>query len=376
MKHVKTDIGKNVIILGGCGKLGYEVAHLLLLSTNIRLTICGRKKHEIKRVAKELNILFPKNRVTPRMADISDFDSLTQTLQGHDAAIVCTSGSKHTENIIGAALANKVDCIDARYPQKAVHKIKSFANSIEKAGIRFVLQAGHLPGLPSSLLRYANQRFDSLKRVVLATAIQTPSCNSLGAAKEMVEIIQDHKGTIYHDGQWKKTSLKDTEKIDFDPPFGKRTCFPVHLEEMSGLPEQFSVEKTGVYVSGMNKVVDYLLIPFIMASSKIKGSVYFHTFGRALMWSINLFSSPPFGAVFKMDAEGVNKQGKPETIKLTVQHDNSYFFAASAIVSQLLQFFEHSTAKIRPGLWFMGHLVDPERMLNDMEKFGVKISRN
>jgi uncharacterized OB-fold protein len=51
--------------------------------------------------------------------------------------------------------------------------------------------------------------------------------------------------------------------------------------------------------------------------------------------------------------------------------ENAYVATAIPIVAALLQILDGSAR--RPGVHVMGHIVDPERHLKDMERMGMKV---
>jgi len=55
-----------------------------------------------------------------------------------------------------------------------------------------------------------------------------------------------------------------------------------------------------------------------------------------------------------------------------VAQPDGYELTAIPVVATLLQYLDGSARK--PGLWMMGHLVKPIRLMMDMEKMGVKFT--
>lgn len=58
-------------------------------------------------------------------------------------------------------------------------------------------------------------------------------------------------------------------------------------------------------------------------------------------------------------------------MRTSVAHADGYVLTAVPVVAALLQVLDGS-ARL-PGLWMMGCLVHPGRLLEDMEKMGVQI---
>ncbi len=95
-----------------------------------------------------------------------------------------------------------------------------------------------------------------------------------------------------------------------------------------------------------------------------------NSLGKLMYWGNNIFSSPELGVVFILDAEGV-KRGKNLRVKIVAEHDDAFLFTSAPVVACLRQYFDGSLKK--PGLWFMGTMVDDLRLMEDMKQMGIKI---
>ena len=139
---------------------------------------------------------------------------------------------------------------------------------------------------------------------------------------------------------------------------------------MFTMPAQLDLEEGGAYVAGLNWFVDYLVTPLAIMLGTIRRGLGVPFLTKFLLWGIKAFSKPPFGVVFKIEAEG-EKDGKPKVVEITAKHDDAFVFTAIPAVACLLQYLDGSIA--RPGLWLMGEVVEPKRLIKDLERMGVKI---
>ena len=71
-----------------------------------------------------------------------------------------------------------------------------------------------------------------------------------------------------------------------------------------------------------------------------------------------------------MEAIGT-KEARTHRLVVSLEHEDAYVATAIPIVSALLQMLDGSAR--RPGVHVMGHIVDPERHLEDMERMGMKV---
>jgi len=72
----------------------------------------------------------------------------------------------------------------------------------------------------------------------------------------------------------------------------------------------------------------------------------------------------------KLEAHG-KKGNQKKSLIIRLEHQDGYWFTAIAVVACLLQYLDGSVRK--PGLCYMGNLVEPNRLIKDMEKMGIKI---
>ncbi|NQV38744.1 MAG: hypothetical protein HQ509_12165, partial [Candidatus Marinimicrobia bacterium] len=87
-------------------------------------------------------------------------------------------------------------------------------------------------------------------------------------------------------------------------------------------------------------------------------------FGKLLFWSWAKFSKPPYRVVIQLEA-----MGKEKTMKLCLSHDDGYWFTAIPVVACIKQYL--SSQLPQTGLHYMGHIVEPGQLLDDMKVMGV-----
>jgi len=85
---------------------------------------------------------------------------------------------------------------------------------------------------------------------------------------------------------------------------------------------------------------------------------------------LKTFSRPPYGIAIKAQVAGT-LGGHPAEVEVVLRHPDGYVLTAAPVVACLLQYLDGSIR--RPGLWMMGHLVDPHRLAADIERMGVSV---
>ncbi len=362
--------GKTIVVLGGYGATGLTVVRYLLQQTGVRLVLAGRRKERADEVTAQLNAQFAGERVSGARADAADGESLAAAFRDVDMVLVCSPTTEHVGQVARAALAAGIDYMDIHFPRKVIPVMTALAPAIEQAGRCFIYQAGFHPGLPAVFVRHAAAQFTRLRSATVGIAMCMKATSSPDSAIELVEDIGNPQAEVLRNGIWRPAGYKDMRKIDFGPGFGRRDCYPSMMEEMRVLPRLLGLEEAGVYLAGFNWFVDWLVIPLIMLAWKIRPGLAARSLSRLMMWGWNTFSRPPYGVVFKLEAEG-GHEGKTRRVTTVARHENGYDLTAIPAVACLLQYLDGSIA--RPGLHMMGQVVDPARLFTDMERMGVRI---
>jgi len=368
---------KTILLLGGYGITGRMIARLLLEQTDVQLVIAGRSQVKAEGCAAELNRDFPGERASGTAADASDLQSLKKALQETDFLLVASSTSQYARQVAGAALEAGVDYLDIQYSTKKVEALKSLEAEIVKAGRFFITDGGFHPGLPAALIRYAAGCFDTLEKANVGSVIKV-DWNTLpitdATIDELVEEFNDFQMLLYKDGFWKKasmTSTRDFLTMDFGAPFGRQYGAPMFLEELRPLPKGYpSLKETGFYVGSFNWFVDWVIMPFGVAALKLWPRRAVHPVGRLMVWGLKKFSKPPYGTLLKVEAQGI-KDGRQLALDVTASHPDGYMFTAIPVVACLLQYLGGSIQK--PGLWTQANIIEPARLMRDMQRMGVEI---
>ncbi len=366
-----------LMLLGGYGITGRLLARLLLEQSDVRLVLAGRSREKAERAAAELNRLCPGNRVAAITTDASDPASLKKALQGVDFLLVASSTSQYVRQVAEAALEAGVDYLDIQYSTKKIAALKSMEAEIEKAGRCFITDGGFHPGLPAALIRYAAGCFDTLEKANVGSVIKA-DWNNLpltdATVDELIEEFNDFQMLLYKDGQWKKasmTSTRDFLHMDFGREFGRQYGAPMFLEELRALPESYpSLIETGFYVGSFNWFVDWMIMPVGMLALKLWPLRAVRPVGKLMLWGLRAFSRPPYGTLLKVEAQG-HKDGRPRVMEMSVYHPDGYMFTAIPVVACLLQYLDGSIRQ--PGLWTQANIVEPVRLMMDMQRMGVEV---
>ncbi len=368
---------KNIFILGGSGNTGEKIAQLLVQHTDVHIVLAARNEDKLRQSAEKLS---QPDKVSWKTVDASNKDMLLNAFDGMDMVVSAASTAQFTENIARACLDAGCDYLDVQYSNKKVSILKSMKSDIESSGLCFISEAGFHPGLPAALVRYAETQMDELESAITAGVISSDWSNYSVTEATKVELIQeltDYELLFLKNGCWEKPgfwSMRDFPTIDFGEPAGKKMCVPMFFEELRNLPKQIpSLKNTGFYIAGFGWFVDFLVMPFVMLMLKLFPRKMVKPMGSLFVWAWRVSSKPPYYTILKMEANG-KKDGKESKIAVTLKHKDAYWFTVIPVMACLLQYFDGTIYK--PGLHWMGQVVEPVRLMEDMERMGIEIRRN
>lgn len=364
----KHEDGTSTILMLGYGAAGLPTARLLLRETDVQLILAGRSLDRVQKAVATLQAEFAAERIEGRRLDASDAASLDAAFDDCDMVLVTIPITGIGGSIARAAVKAGIDYIDINVDQAKARELGDISRFVEKAGRCFITDAGIFPGTPAVLASLAARRLETLTDTAVFAYIR--DAYSVDSARDGVVWL----GTpphIFRDGSWRRASfLLDTRKSDFWA-FGVRTCFPVHLHELQSMPaERFRSERAGAYMASVHPAIDLagLLCSILRLDRSERG---IRLGARMIAWGTRRFAKPPLTTIVKLEATG-RKEARPHRLVVTLEHEDAYVATAIPVVAALLQMLDGSARK--PGVHVMGHVVDPERHLEDMERMGMKVS--
>jgi saccharopine dehydrogenase (NAD+, L-lysine-forming) len=358
-----------ILLVGATGYAGCKLAGSLLSDTDATVILSGRSRAKLEELQSSLHTPGLAHRIELLELDAADPD--LAALPDFDLLVNATAEGQHNASLIRACLEHQADWIDMQMTNELLRSPNELRETIERAGLSFVIQAGFHPGVIAALVRYAALQMDVMGSAIVGSVIRDKTgLPFTSGVSELVESFRDYKSEMYKDGRWQKLKYADYPKIEFEHGFGKLLAYPVEMPELRHLPELLpDLQTTGFFVAGFNWFADYLVTPLIMLSSRIAPRQTAALLGRLLSWSTKRFARPPYGTIVQVDAEG-QREGQPVRFRLSLFYKDAYVLTAVPTVAMIKQML---SKKVPPGIHLMGICCDPVELFKDIERTEIAI---
>ena len=362
---------KRVLLVGATGYAGRKLANYLLTSTDATVILSGRDRSKLGDLQSSLRAFDLSRRTELLELDAAKVD--VAALPDFSLLVNATGAGQHNASMIQVCIERRADWIDMQMSNELLNPPTELRAKIERAGCRFVIQAGFHPGILAVLVRHAARQMDTIHSAIVGSVIRDEGgVPFTSGVTELVESFRDYKSEMYKDGRWQKLDYAAYPMVEFEYGFGKLRAYPVEMPELRRLPELLpDLKNTGFFVAGFNWVADYLVTPLMMLSSNIAPRRTASWLGHLLSWSTRTFARPPYGTVVQVDAEG-QCDDQPAHFRLSMFHADAYVLTAVPTVAMIKQMLQD---ELQPGIHLMGLCCDPVQLLSDIERMGISITR-
>ena len=360
---------KKILILGGYGNLGYLIASYLAKTCDgIEIILGGRDKEKARQFSDRIKMETGNNRIRGMFVDASISASLEEAMAEVDLVVVASSTIKHVKMVVEAAIKTNTDYLDTQLSSGfKLRYLRSKEEKIIKSGRIFITDGGFHPGLLASIPRWADLKVGPLFSANSFGALKVDWSRLLVNKETVEEMIDEFKifdTSMLKEGKWIKAGYSESIKYDFGEPFFQQDCMAMCIEELKMLSAKFpELRDAGFFITGFNKILDYVLFPVIMLCVYILPEGLKFIPANIFRWGLK-FSKPPFGV--RLIAECKGEKGE---VRIRFSDTDGYKLTAIPIVACIKQYLEGFITK--PGLYWQAWVVEPVRFFQDMEQMGL-----
>ncbi|MBD3636577.1 MAG: hypothetical protein HUJ25_04490 [Crocinitomicaceae bacterium] len=352
---------KNILILGGYGRAGKNIAHLLGKYSCYNVKIAGRNIEAANECAFAINDELNIGRISSKKVDVKDKGELVNALKDVDLVVVCLPlDGQLTENLIHAILNSNCKTYLDISPGKEKHRAFQINQQlIDESDKIFVVDAGCEPGMPSVLIRFLKTINSEIRKVKVNVVYRE---RDMPDASIQDLLSHNEKGLILEDGVWKeaKNSIK---KISFPMNFGKLRTVPVWIPELENIHLEAQItdlEYRHAGINGVSNIVSLLWKSLLNYILPVKTGV------KLFNWAIKRFTKEPLGGLLIVE-------GNDGTEKTTIQGYHKDIYVATAIPAAATAILVLKNSADSPGSYFMNEVVNIPEFIAQCGKMGFEI---
>jgi saccharopine dehydrogenase-like NADP-dependent oxidoreductase len=359
---------KQVLILGGRGRIGRSVAKDLLTHTDAEITVTGRQSD------RERIEILPGVFVKYLALEIKDVEALTKAIALADLVIHCAGPFHYRDGkVLKICIEKKVNYIDVSDHRSFYERAIEYREEAEKAGITAILNTGIFPGISNSMVRQGVERLDKVDKIHLSYVVA--GSGGAGVTVMRTTFLGLRKTfNAWINGKWEKIlPYSDREIIEFPQPYGKTGVYWFDMPETYTFAESFPAATIVTKFGSVPDLYNHLtwITAHIFPSAWIESSKGIEFFSRVsyTMTSISdRFSG--IGVAMRAEISGFKNEEKVKYCS-TMVHENTAIAAGYGTGSVAQSILEERLKK--PGIWAVEQALPTNLFEEVMASRGIKI---
>lgn len=362
-------MAKRVLIVGGSGRIGSQVAADLLSYTSAEVTITGRNRETAQQVCDRLG-----NRVQVLLLDLANQDAVRAAIAPMDLVIHCAGPFHYREAIVlQSCIEHGVNYVDVSDHPSFTRKAMEFSAAAASAGVTAIVNTGIFPGISNSMVRRDVEQLDATDRIHLSYVVSGSGGAGITVMRTTFLGLQK-PFPAWLEGEWQTLKpYSDREIIEFPPPYGKTGVYWFDMPETFTLPATFPVKtvitKFGTAPDFYNHLtwsVARWWHPWLLQQKPV---IEFLAHVSHLMTDVtDRFSG--IGVAIRSEVTGT-KAGQPMQVCSTLVHPNTAIAAAcgTGSIAQLLL----SGELRQPGVWAVEQALPTNLFEQTLHQRGIQL---
>lgn len=335
---------KTVLILGGTGRIGRNVANDILTYAKAatQVTVTGRS--EVSSFVLQLNERYLS-------LDLADEAAVEAAIAQHDLIIHCAGPFRsRNHHVLLSCIAQGKPYLDVADSPDYVNKALTYRPQAQEAGITAVISTGIFPGISGSMVRQGIEQLDKAETVHLSYLV----AGSGGAGVTVMRTTFIELQTPFMSklkGNWRAVEpYSEREVIEF-PRYGKGGVYWFNTVEALTVADTFEQVKT--IITKFGSVPDYYnRLTWLVARMPtlwLKNARLIEWLSRISYWMTQVTDTyTGVGIAMRICIDG-EKDGKPTTYLATFDHEDTAYCAGcgTGAIAQLIL----SGELAKPGVW-------------------------
>ena len=236
---------KQVLIIGGYGRIGSSVARDLAIYTNSEITITGRKPEAN---IKEIPVSRISSGVKYLALDLADKERVKNIIHSYDKSsrnlvIHCAGPFHHRDaNVLKNCIEAGINYVDVSDYRGFTRKALAYSEAAKQAEVTAIINTGVFPGISNSLARQSVEQFDEPEEIHLSYVVGGSGGAGVTVMRTTFLGLQNNFDA-WINGKWQSIKpYSNRQVIDFPKPYGKIGVYWFDMPESFTLPTSFPVK--------------------------------------------------------------------------------------------------------------------------------------
>lgn len=333
---------KQVLILGGRGRIGSSVAQDIVAHTEAEVTITGRSPASLPYDG-HLQFL---------QLDLAEDDKLRTAISNSNIVVHCAGPFHYRDaKVLKYCIEHGVNYIDVSDHRSFTIKALLYHKDALEAGVTAIVNTGIFPGISNSMVRHDIEQFDTAETIHLSYLVAGSGGAGITVMRTTFLGLQN-PFDAWIDGQWQTVKpYTQREAVEFPKPYGRCGVYWFDMPETFTLPKAFPTIKN--VITKFGSVPDFYnhltwiaanIFPKSWIQSKF-GVEFLSNVSHKMTDVTDNFSG--IGVAVRSQVSGI-KDGKIATYCSTLVHNNTAI-AAGAGTGSIVQLLLDGYSK--PGVY-------------------------
>jgi saccharopine dehydrogenase-like NADP-dependent oxidoreductase len=365
-------MGSQVLILGGQGRIGRQVAADVAAHTAAQITVTGRTRRSLPLMPHGS----PLNTLQFLALDLEDVETLHQSIRAlhtedarKNVVVHCAGPFHHRDTrVLQACIDAGVHYVDVSDHPSYTRKAIALQSKAQQAGITAVVNTGIFPGISNSMVRQNVEQLDQPESIHLSYVVGGSGGAGLTVMRTTFLGLQ-RPFQAWLKGRWQTVKpYSQRETIEFPAPYGRSGVYWFDMPETFTLAQAFPVANVVTKFGTVPDFYNYLTWsvargwhPWLLRQAAV--IEFLSQVSYAMTQVTDRFSG--IGVAIRSEVSGL-KDGQPATSISTLVHPHTAIAAGcgtGSIVQLLL-----SGQLSKPGVWAVEAALPTDLFLQTLQE--------
>jgi len=229
---------QRVLIIGGCGRIGGNIAKDILAHTDAEVTITGRNPQLGMQALEQLG-----SAVQFQALDLANQPRLSEVI-GKADLVVHAAGPFHYRDaqVLRTCIQQGVNYVDVSDERSFTRKALAMSDEAKAAGVTAIINSGVFPGISNSMVRKGVESLEQAESIQLSYIVAGSGGAGVTVMRTTFLGLQ-RPFEAWVEGRWQPIKpYSAREQLTFPQPYGKANVYWYDMPEAITLQETFPVQ--------------------------------------------------------------------------------------------------------------------------------------